>query len=168
MTIYYGDHLLLSDEKLRLKQSNPINTEHFEQSFRLQLADREELIKQFELFIQKNWNSSLLPNMDDSLFCQFTNNILSKNIYSKSKTSKTKTYLLYIMNLRDIISQTIDILYPLYIAYNVKNILIKHADGYCKTLSMIFIMYHVIFLSNSPKIIKIWNMITWMKQIFYW
>ena len=130
MTIYYGDHLLLSDEKLRLKQSNPINTEHFEQSFRLQLADREELIKQFELFIQKNWNSSLLPNMDDSLFCQFTNNILSKNIYSKSKTSKTKNLFTVHNELRDIISQTIDILYPLYIAYNVK----KYSYKQCRWL----------------------------------
>lgn len=54
MTIYYGDYLLLSDEKLRLKQSNPINTEHFEHSFRLHLDNQEELIQQFELFIQNN------------------------------------------------------------------------------------------------------------------
>ena len=137
MTIYYGDHLLLSDEERVSKQSNPINTENLEQSFRLHLDDRDGLIQKFELFIQENWNSSLLPNMDDSLFCQFTNNILSKNIYSKSKTSKTKNLFTVQNELRDIISQTIDILYPLYIAYiayNVKNIPINNTDGYCQNI----------------------------------
>lgn len=131
MTIYYGDYLLLSDEKLRLKQSNPINTEHFEHSFRLHLDNQEELIQQFELFIQNNCGHPI-PYIDNNLFYQF-----AKNIYSKSKTSKIKNLFTVHNELRDIISQTIDILYPLYIAYiayNVKNISVNNKDGYCQNI----------------------------------
>lgn len=140
MTIYYGDHLLLSDEERVSKQSNPINTENLEQSFRLHLDDQDRLIQKFELFIQENWNSSLLPDMNNSLFYQFANNIVSKNTYSKSKTSKIKNLFTVHNELRDIISQTIDILYPLYIAYiayradNVKNISVNNKDGYCQNI----------------------------------
>lgn len=130
ITIYYGDYLLLSDQERISKQSNPINTENLEQLFRLHLNDREELIKQFKLFIQKHQNS--YPDIDDSLIRQFINNILSKNTYSKYKTKKN---LFIVQNeLRDIISQTIDILYPHYIAYNVKNLPINHTDGYCQNI----------------------------------
>ena len=85
-------------KKLRLKQSNPINTEHFEQSFRLQLADREELIKQFELFIQKNWNSSLLPNMMIVCFVNLQTTFYQKTFIPNPRHLRQKTYLLYIMN----------------------------------------------------------------------
>lgn len=134
ITIYYGDYLLLSDEERMSKQSNPINTEHLDHLFSLQLDDQDRLIQQFELFIQKNWNPSQLPNIDDSLIRQFISNILSKNTYSKSKTSKTKNLFIVQNELRDIISKTIDILYPIYIAYNAKNISINNTDGYCQNI----------------------------------
>ena len=102
--------------------------------FSLQLDDQDRLIQQFELFIQKNWNPSQLPNIDDSLIRQFISNILSKNTYSKSKTSKTKNLFIVQNELRDIISKTIDILYPIYIAYNAKNISINNTDGYCQNI----------------------------------
>ena len=139
MTIYYGDYLLLSDEKLRLKQSNPINTEHFEHSFRLHLDNQEELIQQFELFIQNNCGHPI-PYIDNNLFYQFAKNILSKNIYSKSKTSKTKNLFTVQNELRDIINQTIDILYPIYTSYiayradNNQNVPVNNKDGYCQNI----------------------------------
>lgn len=139
MTIYYGDYLLLSDEKLRLKQSNPINTEHFEHSFRLHLDNQEELIQQFELFIQNNCGHPI-PYIDNNLFYQFAKNILSKNTYSKSKTSKTKNLFTVQNELRDIINQTIDILYPIYTSYiayradNNQNVPVNNKDGYCQNI----------------------------------
>lgn len=136
MTIYYGDYLLLSDEERMSKQSNPINTENLEQSFRLHLDNQEELIQQFELFIKNNCGHPI-PYIDNNLFYQFAKNIVSKNTYSKSKTSKTKNLFTVQNELRDIINQTIDILYPIYIAYradNNQNVPVNNKDGYCQNI----------------------------------
>lgn len=128
-TIYYGSYLLLSDE-----EKYPIDTEYFEYLFRLQLDNQDELIQQFELFLKTNLDS--FQDMDTSLICQFANNILSKNIYSKSKRN-----LFTVKNeLRDIISQAIDILYPTYITYIAQNDPLNNicntcnVDSYCQNI----------------------------------
>lgn len=118
LNVYYGEYLSLSDEERMSKQNHPIDTKSFEQSFRLQLNNKEELIQQFELFIK---NSEIFPIYDIhhiALTNQFMHNILSKNVYFKSHN---KNNLFTVHNeLRDMISQAIDVLYPIYISYVAK------------------------------------------------
>lgn len=112
LNVYYGEYLSLSDEE---KQNHPINTKSFEQSFRLQLNNKEELIQQFELFIKNSENFSIYDIHHIALTNQFMHNILSKNVYFKSNN---KNNLFTVHNeLRDMISQAIDILYPIYMQY---------------------------------------------------
>lgn len=112
LNVYYGEYLSLSDEE---KQNHPIDTKSFEQSFRLQLNNKEELIQQFELFIKNNENCSIYDIHHIALTNQFMHNILSKNVYFKSNN---KNNLFTVHNeLRDMISQAIDILYPIYMQY---------------------------------------------------
>lgn len=72
------------------------------------------------MFIKNSENFPIyyIHHIDNYLVNQFAHNILSKNIYFKSKTKKN---LFTVHNeLRDIISQAIDVLYPIYISYIAK------------------------------------------------